>query len=125
LIAFDPVCTECVNVANATTGGADSDESPKCGARPKQGPGRDRILSPGVVRTFFPMGNIHKSVEGSLNLHKITLSSKITSHFLSSNTTLQPALHRGRMPMNDVTVNNGTMCPNKTVGKPGISMSQT
>ena len=117
--------TKCINVDNVMAGCADSDESPTCGARPKQGPGRDRILGPGVVRTFFPMGNVHKSVEGSLNPCKITLPSKIMSHFLSSNVTLQPVLHRGQMPMSDATVNDGTMCPNKTVGKLGISMSQT
>jgi hypothetical protein len=73
--------TKCVNVANVMAGGADSDESPKCEVQPKQGPGHDRILGLGVVRTLFPMGNVHNSVEGSLNPHKITLSSKITSHF--------------------------------------------
>jgi len=29
------------------------------------------------------------------------------------------------MPMSDATVKDGTMCPNKTVGNPGIIMSQT
>jgi hypothetical protein len=39
--------------------------------------------------------------------------------------TLHPALHRGRIPIRDATVKDGTMCPVKTVGNPGISMLQT
>ena len=36
--------------------------------------------------------------------------------------TLHPALHRGQIPMRDATVNEGTLCPMSTVGKPGILM---
>ena len=122
-MAFALVCTECVNVATATSGDAECDESSMCGARPTQGLGRGGILDPGVVRTCFPIGNVHKSVEGSLNPRKITLPLYITSHFLSSNSTLHPALQRGRMPMRDATVNDGTIWPNKVVGKPGMEMS--
>ena len=112
-------------MAIATAGVAEAYGLFMCGARSKQGPGRDRILGPGVVRTFFPMGNVHKSVDGSLNPLKITFPLKSTSHFLSSNTTLQPALQRGRMPIREATVNEGTMCPNRIVGKPGMVTSQT
>jgi hypothetical protein len=49
----------------------------------------------------------------------------MTSHFLSSKTTVHPALQRGRMPIRDAAVNEGTMCPNKMVGKPGMVMSHT
>ena len=44
------------------------------------------------------------------------MSVKITTH---------PALHRTRMPMSNATVKSGTTCPSNTMGKPGISKSQT
>ena len=37
--------------------------------------------------------------------------------------TVHPALQRGQMPMRDAIVNDGTMCPVKTVGRPGMWMS--
>ena len=65
--------TKCVNVATVLAGGAEADVTSKCGAQPKQGPGHDRRLGPGVVRTFLPIGKVHKLVEGSLNPLKITV----------------------------------------------------
>ncbi len=67
---------------NVMVGCADSDESPTCGARPKQGPGCDGTLGPGVVHTFFPMGNVHKSVDGSLWPLKITYTIEDYDTFL-------------------------------------------
>jgi len=112
LTALTRVRTECVNAARDM-----------CGARSKQGPGRGRTLGPGAVHTFLLIGNVHKSVDGSLCPRKITLLSNTTSHFLSSKITLHPALHSGRIPMSDATVSDGTICPVKMVGKPGIVMS--
>jgi len=125
LTALARVRTECVNVANARGGACSELEEPRmCGARSKQRPGHGRTWGPGVVHTPFGMGKVHKSVEGSLNPRKITCPLYRTSHFMSSKTTLHPALHRGRIPMRDATVNDGTMCPVRTVGRPGIAMSQ-
>ncbi len=42
------------------------------------------------------------------------------SHFDLVNTTVHPALHSTRMPINDAIVNLGIMCPVKIVGRPGI-----
>ncbi len=61
--SFTRVCTECVKVAIVTVGVAYADDTAMCGARSKQGPGRGRTLCPGVVRTFLPMGKVHKSME--------------------------------------------------------------
>ena len=69
------------------------------------------------------IGSIHKLVAGSLNPRKITCLLYITSRFDLVNTTVHPALHRTRMPINDAIVNLGTMCPVKIVGRPGIVMS--
>ena len=42
---------------------------------------------------------------------------------MSSNTTVQPALHSGRMPIKEAMARWGTMCPVKMVGRPGIAIS--
>jgi hypothetical protein len=65
------------------------------------------------------IGSVHRSVAASLYPHKITLPLNITSHLLQSNDTV------GLMPINDVTVRRGTMCPVKTVGNLGMAMLQT
>ena len=57
--ALERMRTECVNMANATGG-------TMCGARSTQGQGRDRTFGPGAEHTFSPMGNVQKSVDGSL-----------------------------------------------------------
>ncbi len=91
-------------------------------------PGLDcgRRCSPGVVPTVpFGMGSIHKSVDGSLNPHKITFPLNITSHFVLSNVTLHPALHRSLMPMSEAIVNDGMICPVSVVGSPGMFISHT
>jgi hypothetical protein len=69
------------------------------------------------------IGSVHKSVVGSLNPVKIVLPLYLTSHLSLSNVTVHPALQRGQMPMRDAMVNHGTMCPVKTVGRPGMLMS--
>ncbi len=96
------------------------------GARSSPGLDRGRRCSPGVVPAVpFGMGSIHKSVDGSLNSHKITFSLKITSHFVLSNVTLHPALQRGLMPTSEAIVNDGTICPVSVVGRPGMFISHT
>jgi hypothetical protein len=104
----------------------------RCGAGPIQGPGRGNL---GVVVTvsdvevvhIFPVGSgsVYKFVDGSLYPIKITLLLKITSHFSLSNRILHPALHRGWIPISDVTFKDGMIYPVSIVGRPGILMSQT
>ncbi len=102
-----------------------------CGTRSIQGPGRGDV---GVVTAsdvgevhILPVGsrNVHKSIDGSLCPVKITLVLKITLHFSLLNTTLHPALHRGRIPISDATFNDGTICPVSVANRPRILMSQT
>jgi hypothetical protein len=66
------------------------------------------------------IGSIHKSVDGSLYPRKIIILLYITSHFALVNTTVHPASHSTRMPINDAIVNLGTMCPVKITGRPSI-----
>ena len=47
----------------------------------------------------------------------------MTSHFILSNVTVHPALHKGRIPINDAMARCGTMCPVSIVGRPGIAIS--
>ena len=47
----------------------------------------------------------------------------MTSHFSLSKVTLQPALHKGRIPTRDATANPGTICPRRGCGSPGIMKS--
>ena len=70
-------------------------------------------------------GSVHNPVLASLKPRKMTLPSYITSHFVLSNVTVQPASHNGRIPINDAIARCGTMCPVKTCGKPGIVISHT
>ena len=118
---------ECVNVARLNTSYAGG-----CRAQPSQGPGCGRIYfvplvtCPGVVRfPFVGIGIIHKSVDASLYPLKMTFSLYTTSHFLSSNITLHPALHNGLMPIRDATANVGTMWPVSVHGRPGMLMSHS
>ena len=69
------------------------------------------------------IGSTHKSVVGSLKPVEIVLPLFFTSHFSLSKVTVHPALQRSQMPMRDAMVNNGTMCPVKTVGRPWMLMS--
>ena len=69
--------------------------------------------------------SIHKSIVGSLKPVKIVLPVYFMSHFSLSKVTVHPALQRGRMPMRDAMVNDGSMCPVKAVGRPGMLMSHT
>jgi len=67
LTALARVFIEC---AKQTSAGC----SERWGARPLQGPGRGRRLSPGVVPTLFRgIGNVHRSVDGSFTPRKITV----------------------------------------------------
>ena len=84
LTALTRVRTECVKDANVT--GMDI-ACAECGARSKQGPDRGRTFCPGVAHTFGRIGNVHRSVEGSLYPRKIRLPLNRTSHLSSSKTT--------------------------------------
>ncbi len=84
------------------------------------------MLSWGVVPTVpFGMGSVHKSVDGSLNPHKMTFPLNIISHFVLSIVTLHPALQSGLMLMSEAIVNDGTICPVSVVGSPGMFISHT
>ena len=61
---------------------------------------------------------------GSLDPRKIMLDLYLTSHRLSVNVTSHPALQSTRMPISDAMVKFGTMCPCRTFGSPGSTMSQ-
>jgi hypothetical protein len=71
------------------------------------------------------IGSVHRSEAVSLYPRKKTLPSNIMSNLSRPNKTSHLALHNGLMPINDATVRCGTLCPVKTVGKPGMVMSQT
>ncbi len=75
----------------------------------------------------FPLcyGNVQRSVAWSFLPAKITVPLYHTSHFSLSNTTLHPALHKGRIPIREAIFNDGTMCPVNVCGSPGIWMSHT
>ncbi len=47
-----------------------------------------------------------------------------TWHLSSSNVTVQPALHKTRIPKSNAVVMPGIMWPVRTVGKPGMVMLQ-
>jgi hypothetical protein len=133
------VCTECVKVA--ISAGCEHVLLPNGirakggrGARAKQGLacGRD---SPGAVHgppwyTFCViatgvMGNVHRSVLGSLEPIMIMFLLYITYHTMFEKTTIHLAFHRMQIPSSDATCRSRTMCPSSTVGRPGITMSQT
>jgi hypothetical protein len=83
------------------------------------------MVGPGAVHTFVWIGKVHRSVLGSLYPVNIILSLNITLHLSLAKTTLHPVLHSRRIPINDAVVKDGTICPVKTVGKPGICMLHT
>ncbi len=70
------------------------------------------------------MGSIQRLVARSLNPCKITLPLNTTLHLSLSKVMVHPALQRDLMPIIDAIVRCGTMCPVKTVGNPGIVISQ-
>ena len=117
--------TECVNIAISAIG-------VDWGARLLMGLGRDNVCLSTLVADvwvvpIFPcgIGNVQRSVARSFSPAKITAPLYHTSHFLLSNTTLHPALHKGRIPIRDAIFNDGTMCPVSVCGSPGIWMSHT
>ncbi len=91
-----------------------------------------------VVTTLVVLaliGNIHKSVDGSLFLRKMIFPSYITSQLVLVNTSLHPASHSTLIPIKDAMDSVGTTCPTKTamdsvgttcptktVGSPGMVM---
>ncbi len=68
------------------------------------------------------IGNVHKSLDGSLFPRKITFPSFITLQLVLVNITSHPTLHSTLIPINDVMDSLGTTCPTKTVGRPGMVM---
>ena len=131
LTALARVRTKCVNAVTLTPGCVSFCPLGGCGERSIQGPGSGDVSvvtasNVGEVHILPDgSGSVHKSVDGSLCPVKITLLLKITSHSSLSNTTLHPALHRGRIPISDAAFNDGRICPVSIVGRPGILMSQT
>jgi hypothetical protein len=85
------------------------------------------LVADSWVVPIFPrgIGNVHRSVAWSFVPAKITVPLYHTSHFLLSNTTLHPALHKGQIPIREAIFNDGTMCPVNVCGSPGIWMSHT
>ncbi len=69
------------------------------------------------------IGNIHKSIDGSLYPRRIILFLFMTSQCAFVNRTLHPASQSTRIPINDAINNLGTMCPVNTIGRPGVGMS--
>ncbi len=69
------------------------------------------------------IGNIHKSVDGSLFPCKMIFPSYIILQLVLVNTTLHPALHSTLIPIKDAMDSLGTTCPTKTVGSLGMVMS--
>ncbi len=68
------------------------------------------------------IGNVHKSVDGSLFPRKMTFPSYITLQIVLANITLHPVLHSTLIPIKDAIDSLGTACPTKTVGSPGMVM---
>ena len=69
------------------------------------------------------IGRVHRSVAGSFTPVKIIFPLYLTTHFLMSNLTVQPAAVRTRIPKREAIDNSGTICPMSVVGRPGIIMS--
>ncbi len=118
LMALAHVCTEYMNAAQHMPVWVSLATNFRCGAGPTQGPGHSQMVGPGVVHTFVWIRRVHRSVLGSLYPVHIILSLYITLHLSLSKITLHPALQSGQIPINDTVVNDGTMCPVKTVDKP-------
>ncbi len=118
LIPLLCVRTECVNDARLTPS---CNVCFGCRAQSTKGGGHERVdcIPAGVI------GNVHKSVDGSLYPCKITFPSYSTSHLSLSKMTQHPTLQRGRIPTSKARAKFGTMCLVKTVGRPGIPMSHT
>ncbi len=102
--AFMRVRTKCVNVAMAGWV-----------------PGEVLVCGMGTVGMALN-GSIHRSVDGFLYPVKIIRLSYHTSHFLSSNHTPHPALHRGRIPNSKAIARLGTICSVRDCGSPGTTM---
>ncbi len=110
------VCMECMKNASWTP---ECNVQLGCGAHSRTGEDCDRAdcIPSGV------MGNVHKSVDGSLYPLKITLPSNLTSHLLLSKITRHPALQSRCIPTSYATAKAGRMCLIRTAGKPGMAMS--
>jgi hypothetical protein len=119
LTPFACMRTECVKDARSTPG---CKAGQKCRAQSRKKAYCDRVVRI-LLHPFI--GTVHRSVAASLYLRKVTLPLIITSHLSQLNKTVQPALHNCLIPINDATVRCGTMCQVKTVGNPGMVMSQT
>ena len=77
----------------------------------------DGCLSEGI-------GSVHKSLLGSLKTLRITFLLYITSQCSLQKCTVHPASHSTLTPISEAMVRLGTICPVRTVGNPGIFMSQ-
>ncbi len=70
------------------------------------------------------IGSVHKLVAMSLNPCKITLPLYITSHLSLWNIRVHPALQISQIPIRDAMARCRMTCPIKTIGNPGIMISQ-
>jgi hypothetical protein len=84
------------------------------------------VVADSWVVPIFPrgIGFLHRLVAWSFVPAKITVLLYHTLHFLLSNMTLHPALHKGQIPIREAIFNDDTMCPINICGRPGIWMSQ-
>ena len=83
------------------------------------------LFVPASLMTAGVIGSVHKSVVGSLTPIKIMFPLYLTTHLVSLNMILHPALHRIRIPIREAINNHGTMCPMSVFDSPGMTMSHT
>ena len=88
------------------------------------GVGSTRLVVVGAGCMLEGIGSVHKSLLGSLKPLIITFLLYITSQCLVQKCTVHPASHSTLTPMSEAMVRLGTICPVRTVGNPGIFMSQ-
>ena len=101
--AFMRLCIKCMNVAMAGWV-----------------PGEVLVCGMGTAGMALN-GSIHRSVDGFLYPVEIIRPSYHTSHFLSSNHTPHPALHRGRIPNSEAIARLGRICPVRGCSNPGTT----
>ena len=80
---------------------------------------------PSFLMAAWVIGSIHTLLVGSYVPVKIIAPWFFTTHLLSVNITLQPALHMTRIPMRDAINNPGTVFHVRVVGSSGMVISHT
>jgi hypothetical protein len=84
-------------------------------------PGEVLVCGMGTAGTVMN-SSVHRSVDGFLYPVKIIRPLYHTSHFLTSNHTPHPALHRGRIPNSKAIARLGMICPVRCCGSLGTTM---